>query len=269
VWSPDSEHLYFARFIDATGGQTFELDAVNANGTNLRRVANEEIQGVAWSPQGDRVAGTTSDESGPVLWVISADDGSKTRIGRGATPSWSPSGDLLAYRGSDGAYVTRPDGTDVRRLAGPSGPTCPSEVSRAPSGCRSPQWSRDGRNILWASGSAIVVSSADGASGRTVAEGVSAVWSAESDRIAFAALTCGADQGVFVARTDGTDVRRLSRHCTIHGTERRERIVGTPADDAIFARDRKRDRIDCLDGVDRAIVDKVDTVNDCETVHLR
>ena len=39
VWSPDSKRLFFARFIDASGGQWFELDIVNADGTNLRRVA--------------------------------------------------------------------------------------------------------------------------------------------------------------------------------------------------------------------------------------
>jgi Tol biopolymer transport system component len=259
VWSPDSKRLLFAtRFIDASGGWWFELDIVNADGTNVRRVAkakaNAEIEEVDWSPQGDRVAATAWDESGRVLWVISVESGSKTPIGRGATPKWSPSGDLLAYRRVDGVYVSRPDGSGVTRLWGPSGPN------------RSPQWSRDGQTILWGSGPSIVVSSVDGAKGRIVAEGVDAVWSPENDRIAFATPRCGADQGVYVVRPDGSDVMRLSRHCTIYGTSLREEIVGTPADDTIVARDRRKDQIDCGDGFDRAIVDRIDAVRNCERV---
>jgi Tol biopolymer transport system component len=270
VWSPDSKRLLFAtRFIDASGGWWFELDIVNADGTNVRRVAkakaNAEIEEVAWSPQGDRVAATAWDESGRVLWVISVESGSKTPIGRGATPKWSPSGDLLAYRRVDGVYVSRPDGSGVTRLWGPSGPN------------RSPQWSRDGQSILWGSGPSIVVSSVDGAKGRIVAEGVDAVWSPENDRIAFATPRCGADQGVYVVRPDGSDVMRLSRHCTIYGTSLPERIAGTPAADTIVARDRcfgdgsrcirsGKDQVDCGDGVDRAIVDRIDAVRNCERV---
>jgi len=269
VWSPDSKRLFFvARFIDSSGRQWFELDIVNADGTNLRRVAkaNEEIEKIVWSPQGDRVAATAWDESGRVLWVISVESGSKARIGRGATPRWSPSGDLLAYRRVDGVYVSRPDGSGVTRLWGPSGPN------------RSPQWSRDGQSILWGSGPSIVVSSVDGGKGRTIAEGVDAVWSPENDRIAFATPRCGADQGVYVVRPDGSDVTRLSRHCTIYGTSLPERIVGTPADDTIVARDRRcfgdgspctrsgKDQVDCGDGVDRAIVDRIDAVRNCERV---
>jgi len=80
---------------------------------------------------------------------------------------------------------------------------------------------------------------------------------------------CGEGQGIYVVRADGEERRRLSRHCTIYGTELRERIVGTPADDTIYARDRKRDRVDCGEGVDRAIADRVDRLSDCEIVRRR
>jgi Tol biopolymer transport system component len=264
VWSPDSRHFLFTRFVAAGGGQTYELDLVDAGATRLQRVATREMEAVTWSPLGNLAAGTSWDEIGRVLWVISL-DGRSTRIGRGATPSWSPSGDLLAYRGADGAYVSRPDGTALRRLVGPSGPTCPPEVSP----CSAPQWSRDGDHILWASGTAIVVSRADGEGGRTVAEGVGAAWSPGNDRIAFSTLRCGEDQGVYIVRTDGSNLVRLSRHCSIYGTYLRERILGTPADDTIYARDRKKDRIKCLSGSDRVIADRVDLVSECEVVRRR
>ena len=265
VWSPDGRLFLFTRFVDASGGQSYELDLTDARASRVQRVATQEMDSVTWSPSGDLAAGTSWDEVGLVLWVISPSDGRSTRIGRGATPSWSPTGSLLAYRGADGAYASRPDGSALRRLVGPSGPTCPPEVSP----CRAPQWSRDGELVLWASGTAVVVSGADGESGRTVAEGVGAAWSPDNDRIAFATLHCGEDQGVYIVRTDGSNLVRLSRHCSIYGTPLRERIVGTPADDTIYARDRKKDWVECLAGSDRVIADRVDLVSECELVRRR
>jgi hypothetical protein len=74
---------------------------------------------------------------------------------------------------------------------------------------------------------------------------------------------------VYIVRTDGSNLVRLSRHCSIYGTYLRERILGTPADDTIYARDRKKDRIKCLSGSDRVIADRVDLVSECEVVRRR
>ena len=266
TWSPDGRRLVFSRFVDASPGvQTFALHVVNADATHLRRLATHDVESVTWSPRGDRIAGFEWDDAGPVVRVISVDAGRAVSVGRGSSPSWSPNGELVAFRGSDGAYVAKADGTTTRRLAGPRGPTCPAKVSP----CGAPSWAPDGDRILWASGTAIVVSSADGRTGKTVAQGTDAVWSSDASRIALAKPDCGEAQGIYVVRSDGADLRRLSRHCTIYGTELRERIVGTPADDTIYARDRKRDTVNCGRGADLAIADGVDLVGGCEIVRRR
>ena len=101
----------------------------------------------------------------------------------------------------------------------------------------------------------------------TIAHGTDAAWSPKADQVAFADPRCGERQGIYVVRADGADMRRLSRHCTIYGTELRERIVGTPADDTIYARDRKRDRVDCGEGTDLVVADSVDLLRNCEAIH--
>ena len=125
LWSPDGRRLVFTRFVDAVPSQTSELDVINANATHLRRVVAHEIEGAAWAPKGDRVAGFDWDGSGPVVKVIAIAGGKAVRIGRGSSPNWSPDGHLLAFRGRNGAYVARPDGAAARRLVGPTGSTCP------------------------------------------------------------------------------------------------------------------------------------------------
>lgn len=263
AWSADGKRLVFTRFVDASPAfQSFSLHVADANATHVRRVTTHEVDGATWSPRGDRVAGFDWDESGPVVRVISVADGSVVKIGRGSSPSWSPNGRHLAFRGRDGVFVARASGTSLRRLSGPRGPTCPPELSP----CLRPSWSPDGEQVLWASGAAIVVSSADGGSSSTIANGTDAVWSPDGTRIAFAKPKCGAAQGVYVIRASGSERMRLSRHCDIYGTQRRERIVGTQADDSMLAWDRKRDSVECGAGVDWVLADKIDQVSQCEGV---
>jgi Tol biopolymer transport system component len=266
VWSADGKRLVFTRFVDALPDfQTFELDVVDWDGTNLRRLATHEVESAAWSPRGDLVAGYSWDDSGPVVNVITVADGSAVRIGRGLSPSWSPDGELVAFRGSDGAYVARRDGAKVWRLAGPSRPTCPSELSP----CRSPDWLPDGKRLLWASADAIIVSSTDGRKGTTIAHGTDPALSPDGNLVVFAQPRCGDDQGIYVVRSNGADLRRLSGHCTIRATPLPERIVGTSADDTIYALDGKRDEVDCRPGIDRVIADKVDDLDGCELIRIR
>ena len=261
AWSADGKQLVFTRFVDSAASQTSALHVTDADATHVRRLTPHEIEGATWSPRGDRVAGSAWEESGRVVRVISVADGNVVTIGPGGSPSWSPDGRHLAFRGRDGVFVVRADGTSLRRL---SGPTCPSV-----SPCRRPSWSPDGDKVLWASGPAIVVSSADGMSSSTIANGTDAVWSPDGTRIAFAKPKCGAAQGVYVIGANGSEQRRLSRHCDVYGTQLSERIVGTPADDSILSWDRKRDRVECEAGIDWVLADKIDQVSQCEGVRRR
>jgi WD40-like Beta Propeller Repeat len=56
------------------------------------------------------------------------------------------------------------------------------------------------------------------------------------------------------------------RSDVLHGTRRADAICGRGGNDTIFARDGRRDTVDCGGGRDVAIVDRVDRVTRCERV---
>jgi Ca2+-binding RTX toxin-like protein len=48
-----------------------------------------------------------------------------------------------------------------------------------------------------------------------------------------------------------------------------DRLYGGPGSDTIYANDGERDYVDCGPGVDRAVVDAVDIVKNCEVVVVK
>lgn len=106
--------------------------------------------GPRFSPDGSRIAYISNASGIPQLWVMNADGSSQTRVTNLSDPvqsvDWSPTGDWLAYDVAPGGglnvqlYVSRPDGSEVRRLT-PGG-----RENNALGG-----WSDDGRRVIGAS----------------------------------------------------------------------------------------------------------------------
>nr|WP_153867905.1 MULTISPECIES: DPP IV N-terminal domain-containing protein [Myxococcaceae] len=86
--------------------------------------ARQMLTGVAYSPDGSRIAYALAEGEGAHLYVAAADGSGKKRItdgfGINTSPSWSPDGRRLAFvsnrGGSPQVYVMNADGTGVRRL---------------------------------------------------------------------------------------------------------------------------------------------------------
>lgn len=53
---------------------------------------------------------------------------------------------------------------------------------------------------------------------------------------------------------------------SLEGAKGKDKLAGGAGNDAVNARDGKRDRVDCGKGRDRARVDRVDNVRQCERV---
>jgi Tol biopolymer transport system component len=144
-WSPDGEHLVFARggigipnrpppqgvFLPSA------LFIVDADGTNFRQLGvptDLRARDPAWSPDGSLVVFTSAVEQ----LALNSETG--------VVDNWQQLNDL---------YTVRPDGTDLQRLTtdteGPVGTTAPVEF-----GARFPSWTRDGR-IVFARGNAAEV----------------------------------------------------------------------------------------------------------------
>jgi len=169
------------------------------------------IGGVAWSPDGRRIA-YVGEHGG--IYVTNAHDGRGRLVARTPKPTdnetleltWSPSGTTLAFSEKTGLYLVDADHGHSRRLT---------------TACRfcSPSWRPNGREIAFSRNSEVLAVSVAKGSLRTIAgpplQADSPVWAPDRSRIAF---TRGTDNlrneqtlGVFIVRPDGTGLRRLGR----------------------------------------------------------
>jgi Tol biopolymer transport system component len=227
VWSPDGTKIAFVRI---RGGNA-DLCVVNADGTGRRKLAHVSsflpnlvsLQPVgipnpnanpAWSPDGRKIAFTSSRVGNEDIYVVDVDGGGLVNLtrsrGTDRRPVWSPDGRQIAYRGDrDGngeVYVMNADGSAQRRL------------TRNPAPDNGAVWSPDGRRILFqrALGD-IWVMNRDGSAQRNLtpevrparfSEDSSPAWSPDGRLIAFVTRRDG-NPKVYVMTANGRDQAEL------------------------------------------------------------
>ncbi|MGH8934784.1 MAG: S-layer homology domain-containing protein [Acidimicrobiia bacterium] len=146
-FSPDGTQLVFPGPLTDDSDGRYAIYAVGVDGTLLRRLTTPAIADFdpAWSPDGTRIA-FSRDQQGDLhpdtccsIGVMGADGSGATimpgTVG-GSFPSWAPDSAHLVYQRADGIWVTRLDGREARRLAGP--------------GATQPAWSPDGSQVAYA-----------------------------------------------------------------------------------------------------------------------
>lgn len=197
VWSSDGERLAFLVYAGQSWPFRQLLYTVRADGSEMTKIAETAHM-------------VEPGQSG--TWVYIA-------LG---VPSWSPSGEYLAFVGVDeagetsGVYTVRPDGTDLKQVLQPQGPDW--NVFHV-------SWSPDGTEILVASQQGLHFIQPDGSGLRMVDEkaafdaydmtlGIAVAWSPDGGRIALympgSAYQYVSPQLYTIAR-DGTDRRDLIR----------------------------------------------------------
>jgi Tol biopolymer transport system component len=132
AWSPDGEQVfYFGRFRDGADDAP-GLARTNADGTGdgflvanlLLDEVEGETAGLAWSPDGTRLAFAGASEAGhSAIYVVGADGSGLTELVGGddtryAWPTWSPDGTRIAFVAGTRLHSMNADGTDVQELAG-------------------------------------------------------------------------------------------------------------------------------------------------------
>jgi TolB protein len=127
-----------------------------ADGSGRRALATpglqqEDVDSIAWSPDGAQLAVTLFNEPGPTQIALVPLSPTGRLAGRVLTdlpggaldPAWAPDGSWLAFAGRDGfgveVFAVQPDGTAVTRL------TTEGQLAR------SPAWSPDGRRVAFLS----------------------------------------------------------------------------------------------------------------------
>jgi TolB protein len=154
TFSPDGKLIAFVSDKASTFPNVWLMNA--ADGSGRRALATpglqqEDVDSLAWSPDGSQLAVTLFNEPGPTqiaLVPLGATGRQLSRVltdlpGGALDPAWSPDGSWLSFAGRDGyaveMYAVHPDGTSITRL------TAEGQLARSPS------WSPDGRHLAFLS----------------------------------------------------------------------------------------------------------------------
>jgi hypothetical protein len=248
-WSPDGKTIAYV-----------QAGVVRAGSARL----GANVIGVpAWSPDGGTLAFPESDG----VYVAGVADGTVRRI---ATPAaevrnviWSPDGKTVAYAAAGSVYAVPADGAAApQRLAGPFRNLGPLA------------WSGASDELAYTTGSALAATGFDGgAHTRTLAKtsGVGASFAGAALYFSGPSPSCTGHDAI--RRYQGGVV---AGSCSIAGTPAADVILGTAnggdviaagaGNDAVHARNGRRDTVDCGAGRDTVWADKTDKLAHCEVI---
>jgi TolB protein len=100
AWSPDGLRLAVEHGLDG------EIDVVDLDGRNRRRLVAEAGFAPAWSPDGKTIAYTAYDRGDGIHLVSAAGGSDRLLVADGSAPAWSPDGSLLAFVRRGVIFVT-------------------------------------------------------------------------------------------------------------------------------------------------------------------
>ena len=273
LWSPEGNRLAFVRQgpFSRYGPPPWccQLWVTAADGSSATAVGGgpppgEWLTEPAWSPDGriayvtgPRTAWGLPDYGRAEIWVSRA-DGSDRRKLVAATPEqtgigqlkWSADGSRLAFVVEVGS---RWDAQWVSSDGARAGGVGPINRGTWPRCC---WFAPDVASALYtrlAPDGAMEVRLTNDVEDRRIADGISsqsgfwlttASWSPDGERVTYVSDgECPTELAVHTVRTNGKDVRRLTRPCRIVGTHGPNRLRGTPRTDALYARGGN-DRLD-------------------------
>ncbi len=234
TWSPDSKRVAVA------GADGLVVSAVDGSGREV--IVHGSVAAPSWSPTGDRIAYIHATPHSGGIFVVSPTGAGETELSRGSgplgRPVWSPDGTRVAFWTSDltSGWVS---------VAAVGGATRTFEVPDAATNVPL-VWTPDGRAVLASGRNGLVRIDLAGGRRRTLVGIDNAVFSPNGSLIAYSAGgECRDRLGIYVARPDGSDRRRVSNSCRIVGTagpdvlhaDWSRVVLGLAGDDTLYADD--------------------------------
>ena len=208
AWSPGGRYLAYSRLTTnrerkrIRNRPVYEIYLATAGGRVLRDLSNGTSvfnQDPAWSPDGRRLAFTSSFR-GSIVSVVSRKGGQPLQLAvQAGTPTWTPDGAQIFFGGRDGISSVRPNGAD-RMLIVP--------------GATAPAFSPDGTKLAYLRANAygtesdVFVANADGTEEGRLTDSPEyesgPTWSPDGRLIAFTRSKIGLDdrKWVTVVRSD-------------------------------------------------------------------
>lgn len=207
VFSPDGQSLLFAFDLTTPNQGNIEVYSIDLNSKELKKIAGDvgglsHEESPCWSPDGTRIAFTSTRDGNQELYVASADGSEPLRLTSDpaidAHPAWAPDGKLIVFstnRWGDLELATiQPDGTNLTRLTDSHGLD------------DYPAWSPDGMRLAFASNRdgqlEIYVMKSDGSEPHNVTQ--------SEDVENFPAWSPSGDLGFISGRDGGFDLYLIS-----------------------------------------------------------
>lgn len=196
-----------------------DLYVMKPDGSDVLRLTSGGLAfSPAWSPEGERVAFSITEDVGVQnLYIVEADGSGMRALSSGpgwkSQPSWSPDGQRIAFGGfvnGYGIFTVRTDGNDGGQ---------PKKIYRCDTQCGYPAWSPDGSRIAfviwsWDFYPAIHIMSANGSSSVPLGTGLSEdhpVWSPDGSVLAFSGVEPSeAGFDIYLINANGSGLERLT-----------------------------------------------------------